>query len=314
MKARLALLGFLALATGVLLMPATIRLASGQLGQALWDLGHLVIGIGLAMTLSYQRELKVLRPGALWWRVLIVITLLAAGFEGLQSFLQRSPSLQDVLVTVSGAVLFLWWHAGLPCRHRWRLPVATLTGGALLAVFYPFFWTIAAALEAHWRFPVLADFESPLFRGQWASGWVVRVPDPEDPSNWMGQLSGSPGPNDRRQWRGVRFADFPQDWRGHAVLALDIYASRPGRLKIRIDDQFFRRLGTYRAEDRVSLSPTLKAGWNRLRYVGDEWQMTPSGRRLDLQAIEQLHFTITQLQPGLWFGIDNVRLQSEDAP
>lgn len=123
--------------------------------DALWDVGH--VGLFLALTAGVLDSVQHYKKAS--WKFLVALIAsalgLAAAIELLQGFVGRSQSIQDVLLSLGGAVIALAWN----CQLRWSKGFAVSTALVCIA-------PTAASLIDEWsarrQFPVLAEFISPL--------------------------------------------------------------------------------------------------------------------------------------------------------
>lgn len=180
-----------------------------------------------------------------------VVAAVATVFVGLaielvQSVTGRSMSLVDLALDASGAGLAVCWTR----RRAW--PATALAAVLALCLVVPLWhlwpaWNLIAAERlATRRFPLLADFESPVERVNWHSnhhGRLRRVPRAE--GGHALDITGAPP----EVYPGASLNGFPRDWTGHGRLEWDarVVNADSVRFIVRLDDFAARRDGAWLA-------------------------------------------------------------------
>ncbi len=170
-----------------------------------------------------------------WWKpylkALGIVLVCGAGTEFAQSFLNRSPSLQDVARDVTGASAIL---AIALLVRRWTLirpslvvGVAVFATASSLAATMPMVWCITAYANRALLFPTIWEYRSPL------DMYFVKV--------WTGAVSGvdlpselATGPNERaievsfsHETSNIALYEPSPDWRAHTRLSLTLTNPNP---------------------------------------------------------------------------------------
>ena len=235
----------------------------------------------------------------------IAAAAMAAATEIIQPHTGRGGSFIDFINGVLGIALAVAVCGGWG-RGSGRLRALLIGGAALLFALI--------ALRPAWRefrgivwrarhFPLLGDFESadefriwrvseiegdlPGAAGARSSAWATR-------GAYSMAVDIGPG-----SWPGVRLLAGGQDWRGYAVLALDV--ENPGdtfTLAVRIDDTTSRDHAT-----RYNAALAITPGLSRIRIPLAET------RPLDLAHISRLVLFLDHPAAPRQFRIDHVRLE-----
>ncbi|MFP4453726.1 MAG: VanZ family protein, partial [Desulfobacterales bacterium] len=149
---------------------------SGHVGQTgtrlaieIWITGHiLVFFLGCYLFYSFNPGFKN-RPASSQILLVLLATLAASlAIEGAQALIPgRYPAVRDMAGNFAGCLLYLSFIHRRPSVKLLPLHAATIALTAVL--LYPVFISIADRAVANTRFPVLADFETPMektrFRG-----------------------------------------------------------------------------------------------------------------------------------------------------
>ena len=282
----------------VLLLPVGSGQIRGLFWSAIWDLGHVGLGMGFAWALLRLPRVAALPVSGRWLFALLACAALAAAFEALQWQFGRLASVKDVLSTLAGTLLWL-----LLCCRPWpvagrRRYLVTLFLVLLLAVpVSPLAWALYVHARAAANFPVLADFSSLASLGQWRDEQVRRVGHPTDPAAHALFVGIPAVPTGKRTGRNVvvHFDGFPADWSGYDDLLLEIHATAEVRVQLSLADEAYRRRRTYDRSDRFGATLDLRPGINHFRFSDRSWLQTPGGRRMDDRDIRQMVFMVRAL-------------------
>lgn len=305
----------------ILLLPVAMGgVVSGLFGYAIWDMGHLVLGGGLALVLAQLRGLRAVSRSRQWAVIVIATLLLALAFELLQLLVGRSSSAKDVVSTGAGALLWLcmaqrpWPFHGTAKRLLTALLVASL-----LVPLGPLCWALYVRLSAANSFPVLADFASPAYRGQWNADdllYLQRIESPADPNSQALQITLDDSRFERRdaaRYQIVRFTEFPSDWSDYDYLELSLHAEESLAVILIVADLEYQMKRTYDRSNRFAMTLDLKPGANYFRLQNKAWLVTSGGRVMDSRQIRQMHFVVkTMPDSGRQFVVNSIALSRQD--
>lgn len=275
------------------------------------DVGHVLgfaaLGYVLLRGLSSRRGTA---AGAPALRTYVLAAGLAVGFgllaEGLQISFHRDASWGDVGRDACGVA------AALLAGYAGRLPRAGRAAALLAAVLIVVGTTfgparrVAARIAIQRRFPVLADFDSPLdlVLVKTYSADISEVPAPP---SWgvPGQVAlvRTPG---RTSYEAVSFLGLPRDWSAYTALTFRVAAAQPESLRLvvsindaaqesRFPDRFLRRFKT------DSTPRTIRIPLDDLRGGRD-------GKPMDLTRIADVTFIVTRRAPSAFY-IDRIALK-----
>jgi VanZ family protein len=130
--------------------------AASPLFHVLWDCGHIVFFALLALLLVQHFSLSSWRG---WLLFTLLVFVLGGAIEVVQSHTGRNGSWQDLLRDLTGTWLGLFL---IRSKQPWVYAGRLLAVGVLSVNLYWVGLTGAGFWYAHYEFPVLADFESPL--------------------------------------------------------------------------------------------------------------------------------------------------------
>lgn len=282
--------GFLILAlmsTTVILLGVSLP-GSNRLIFSVQDSGHFLIFTPLTMIALWtyrKRQIKTLG--------LIMLLLLLFGIliEGIQSFVDRDPSLYDVLmdllgITAGGVLFGAFIRRTLPPRFS----ILTVLILALAAFSQPLYWFWVYQARSV-QFPRLFDpdtlFSRALIKGN--QGGELRHIDL--PPEWS--LDADPDIHScvyvsllKGAWPGVDMQEPVADWRGYESLQVSIYSdqSKDLPLVLRVHDQRHNR----KFDDRYNRRLLIRPGYNRFSLPLSEIALAPKTRRMDLGAISDV--------------------------
>ncbi len=244
------------------------------------------------------------RSGSRPWRHALLglgfVLLLAVGTEGIQKFTPRDSDpfdfARDLLgIAVGAAAAALPMARGLARRAMLTIVVVVGTVTALSPVA-----TTLRALELRRdRFPVLHEFEETWERRFLVVRGAALRFEPEG----HGRLTLSEG-----NYPALIVREFPADWTGYEHLCFRIAGEGevPTHVVVRVDD--VRHDGTY--DDRFQQRIRVGAGWTDVAIPLSAIRAGPSGRDLDLAAVETLVLFGTPSTPRpLAVRVDALRLE-----
>ncbi|MCC7463310.1 MAG: VanZ family protein [Gammaproteobacteria bacterium] len=237
-----------------------------------------------------------LQPGAMTAlrlaRAVAAALLLGATVEVIQFTIGRDASWADIGRDACGALAaaawLLWRDAPAARRRARRLALLSLCA-ALLIGFWPLIECARAYRHRQERFPLIADFSSPL------DLYFLR---PVYPPFERGCLPGAmAGTSCRRwavyaaytpaTWAGPVFEELLPDWRGRHALCIEV--SNPNAaaftLVVALQD---RAYSGQRSDRYTGLWPVAAQATRRLCLPLAGIRITPGGRALDLAHIARL--------------------------
>lgn len=303
----------------ILLITATVLLfwggpdyESARSYKHFWDLGH-IIYFALAAYLLSGWHLIARQSLALQWLVILLFTLMAGLLvELVQYGVQRSPEAADVVRDMTGSVLLLSFGPAsmLIGSRRWKILLRGTVMALLLLQLAPLAASLLDEAIACARFPVLADFETPLEKGRWRGGEKLVIE--QLPAEAGGAALRVPFSTARYSGAGLFY--FPGDWTRFEVLEMHVYNPdrEPLWVTVRIHDRQHTQ-GERRYEDRFNRRIQLAAGWNRLEFDLDDVAAAPAGRRLDLGQVRGLGIFTTALPSPRLVYLDDIRLRHRQA-
>jgi VanZ family protein len=261
-----------------------------RFAHALQKLAHPVtFGIVALLFLTLLRPRTPRRFGC--YVVAFALTVLCgAGTEVAQAFVNRDPSLLDVLRDASGAATALAGFAALVPgadaggRRGWRVMGALLAFVGFAIMVVPLSITLAAYARRDLRFPRLLEACSPLDRFflDYGSADVSVVPS-------MGPTASRCGSALRVQfgtapYSGIMLEEPYPDWRTAQSLVLDL--RNPGAFDLPLAVRVHDRAHNFKFKDRFNREFTLRAH-ERLEIAIPiaEIEHAPAGRLMDLSRI-----------------------------
>lgn len=283
----------------------------------LFDIGHVagfaVLGYVLVRLLQSRQALAASRaaaPGALPARAApyVAAAAIALGLgtaaEAVQMVGPRDASWDDVLRDASGVAAGLLAAFAFGARDLARR-AAAIAAAALVALggaADPGL-TLLARVGASMRFPVLADFESPLELRlvRTESARVDRVPAP---AGWpeTGRVARIET-RGRERFEGVWFR-APRDWTGYDTLAFTIAADEPADVRLQIGDA----TRDFRYGDRFDRSLAIGTEPIAVRIPLADVEAAPRDGTLDVSRIENLILFMVN-SPARVLYLDRLRLE-----
>ena len=300
-------LPLLALLLATVFLPALPATAYWQ--RVLQDAGHGVVFTGIAIVLLAGR-----RSGRDYAQALGIAVALGLLTELLQFYLpDRNVSAQDVLHDAAGAVLGRAIVALVERRGAADgriVPYAITCALAALAVLA---WEplrcARVYAERSRSFPTLAPMGT-LADAQFVAGRKATVSHAPLPKAWRRpgegsalRLSYEPGARPA-----LELTEAAPDWRGHAVLALDVTnpADAPADFILRVLD----RRHDWTHEDRLNLPVTIPPATRAtVRVSMAALADAPRHREMDLAAIANVMLFATRPLPGEAFYVSRVWLE-----
>ncbi len=266
-----------------------------------WEQGHWLF---FACLLFWVQGRWPLREPRQWLVLTLLVLVLSAVIEGLQTLVGRQATWQDILLNMTGTWLGLFWGQRAT-RWVWL--------GRLVSLLLVF-WSLQSVVQlslAEYRqlrqFPVLSDFESRWDLPFW-EGSVLRIREPVDQGEYS--LAVRLLSTQKNPYAGAHLTRLVSDWRGYQALRLSIF--NPGtemlRMTLRINDTAHDRsegLFSDRYNGRLMVEP----GWNHYRIPLADIANAPENRTMNLARVNRLLIFATGVIEPRWIYLDNLRLE-----
>ncbi len=238
-----------------------------------------------------------------------VLLVLGATCEVLQGFVERTPSVSDVVANGCGLIAGSFW-----CLSRQRIARAGRIGlsivvaGLLSAASWSPILELYDCYLQHQNFPLLASFERPRELHAWyaheatisqSTTWSTR----DSASMRVQGSAGTKHPGARFQWP-------IGNWDESTALEMDVInpGEKPLTLRISIADKLHAASG-HAATDRFGTSVELPSEKQvHIRIELADVQNAPASRRMDMTRIESLNLFVVRPEADVVFMVDNVRL------
>jgi VanZ family protein len=264
------------------------------------------------IALIYLKLAPTTSGGADWWKPYVVaigvVLVCGSGTEIAQSFLNRDPSLEDVLRDLNGgtaslaAALFV--QRRIRMHPRLRACVVLLATAASFTALAPLLWCVSAYANRDLAFPIIWAYRSPL------DMYFVRV--------WTGDVSGvdlptewAVRPNEKaievdldHETPSIALYESYPDWRGYGTLSLDITNPnpRPLNLIVRVNSESHDWF-----DYRFTLKPRARST-TRIRL--DEIRTEQTGGELDLRNVRGTGIGALETMAGGRFYVNRISLES----
>ena len=271
----------------------------------------LVAGLFDPSCIGFPKSLQRILPLGTGRLIVLVSVLLVLGAtcEVLQGFVERSPSVSDVVANGCGLVAGLFW-----CLSRQRIARAGRMGlsmvvaGLLSAASWSPTLELYDCYLQHQDFPLLASFERPRELHAWNPHEAII----DQSTTWSTQGSAS------MRVQGCAGTRYPganlQGPIGNLdeSIALEMDVINPGEkpltLRISIADKLHAASG-HAATDRFGTSVELPSEKQvHIRIELADVQNAPASRRMDMTRIESLNLFVVRPEADVVFMVDNVRL------
>ncbi|MEJ7590469.1 MAG: hypothetical protein WKF77_02900 [Planctomycetaceae bacterium] len=238
-----------------------------------------------------------------------VLLVLGMTCEVLQGFVERSPSVSDVVANGCGLAAGLFWCLSRQRMARaGRIGLSMVVAGLLsVASWSPILELYDCYLQRQ-DFPLLASFERPTELHTWFAHEAII----SQSTLWSTQgaasmrvqgAAGTKYPGANLQWP-------VNNWDEFAALEMDVFnpGNKPLTLRISITDKLHAAFG-HAATDRYGTSvelPSDKQVHIRIDLV--DVQNAPASRRMDMTQIESLNLFVVRPETDFVCMVDNVRL------
>lgn len=276
--------------------------------HAAWQLGHMLLFfLWMLLALLHLQGFRQQRFG---WQLVIGLSttlLLATAIEILQYLIGRDADMQDVVLSLAGSFCALVFAS--PARRmlqrRW-VRLWLLSGAVvLLLALTPLLLAIVDETQAQARFPLMADFSSPLEIERWEGLEDMAI---------VAGVAGNAGyalrvPFTTERYSTVRLKYFPGDWRGYRFLEITAYVPDPKPLPVtvRIHDRQHESSGMVYA-DRYTQNYVLQPGGNTIRIPLAQVHLAPRQRVMDLGQIQEVMLFAMNLPQERIIYLERLRL------
>lgn len=273
---------------------------SGPLFRAVWDLGHIVF---FALLLLVIQRKHPLHKWYWWLLVTLVVLIVGASIEYLQTKVGRDGNWSDVLGNLTGAWLGLFWFQR-PTRWVWIGRIL-----ACLLLMRPLMIVANLALlqyQVAQKFPLISSFEQASELTRW-DGRLQRSTEHISEGSYSAQVSLG-----KRKYSKAALRKFFGDWRQHQYLAFDIYNpdAHPLSMSLRVHDaQHEQGSKAYQNNDRFNAPLMVEPGWNKFRVALKDIQHAPEGREMEMDLIRGVEIFTGPQDPPRVIYLDNLRLQ-----
>ena len=273
----------------------------------LWNAAHLLLFAALAFATlrGFHASARRLPLWQLIIIALLVSAVLGGAIEYWQGKLDREASLQDWMLDMAGAALGCAVYFIAAHQPAWRAHASTheksllgVVGLAVVASCTPLWLALADEVTAHYQFPVLADFNSPLESTRFQADIDSRL------ENGELQVFFHPAGYANINWK-----FFPRNWSNYSRLVIELRnpESASVSLSCRIHDAAHETY--YRYDDRFSRNYMLPPGDNALRIDLREVASAPVSRTIDMRAIASMHCFTHQLSTPVTLVFTQIRLE-----
>jgi VanZ family protein len=187
-----------------------------------------------AIALIFLKLVAVTNEGD-WWKryvgAFLVVIACGVGTEIAQSWLDRNPSLQDVIRDAVGGTASL---AIALLVQRWirmsrtvRALFVLLATAATFAAVMPLAWCVSAYANRDLLFPIILEYRSPLDM-YFVKVWTGDVPGVNLPTEWTARRDEKAIEVNLEFWKpGIRLFETYPDWRGYNTLLVDVTNPNP---------------------------------------------------------------------------------------
>ncbi|MCF8095223.1 MAG: CIA30 family protein [Desulfobacteraceae bacterium] len=275
----------------------------------IWITGHILIFfLGAYLFYSFTPGFKN-RPTAAQILFLLLAALAASlAIEAIQTFIPgRYFTIRDMAANITGVLLYLSFiHRRISLK---LLPLHASAIALTAVLLYPVFVSAADRVIADARFPVLADFETPLektrFRGNRS---LLKI---SDKYAFQGKRSLRMDFT-TRLYSTHSLSYIPGNWKGYAHLKAAVYnpGQKPVKLHIRIEDTQHARSENQQYTDRYNSSFDLPPGkWEKIRIPLKEIKNAPKNRKMEMEQISSIMLFVARQPEPLTLYIDDIRLE-----
>ena len=293
---------------------------TGRYWSELFNLAHapsfllaflLVAGLFDPSCIGFPKSWHRIMPLGAGRLIVLVCVLLVLGIacEALQRFVERSPSVSDVMANGCGVVAGLFWCLSRQSAGRAnRTGLSLFAAGLLIAAIWSPIFELHECYLQHQEFPLLASFERPRELNTWSAREAII--DQSTIWSTMGSASmcvrGAAG----TEYPGAKLQRPINTWDASTALEMDVFnpGDKPLTLRISIADKQHAASG-HATTDRFGTSVELPSKKHiHVRIELADVRNAPASRRMDLTQIELLNLFIVRPETDIVFMVDSVRL------
>ncbi len=275
--------------------------------KAAWDLGHILFFALATIFVILLARQRGIRTG---WHFVLVLVALGGSCGILIEVAQfatggRSVDFWDVYRDFLGILIGLIFCRILPGSIRLRRIFLFVCGLLLFFSAGPLAAALVDEYLAGRQFPVLADFETPFEENRFVpAGHVQR--------SATYARSGRHSLHVRlttATYSGVSLFYFPHNWGGYEQLHFSVYNPSRDKLMLhcRIHDIWHKDHGML-YKDRFHQAFHLEQGWNDCRISLASVRQAPSGREMDMKAIESFALFVVRQDRSRVLYLDHIFL------
>lgn len=308
MHKQIGLIGAVIILLLLLVVPVDVDSLS-RLAKCIVDLLHFPLG-ALMMLLGYLLlPAKVSRAMRLMLAlVFVVVSLLCVEF--IQGYTGREFSWIDMGYACLGALVSGYVIIGITYNGKGVCVVAfcSICLFVLVALF-PVYRVLLDQHRIRASYPLLAGFESTFELSRWHADSCSLLQS--EVYSTEGYYAGKIVIDDEfEEYPGVFMDSLLTDWSKSYAVAFDAYWEpiTPAKIWIRLDD--LEQMPEY--SQRVQVMVVLTQGMNHIQIKRNEYEKTPSGRKMDLSRIARFGLFFEKAESGDTLYIDNLRLIEKD--
>ncbi|MDW7774689.1 MAG: VanZ family protein [Desulfobulbaceae bacterium] len=274
-----------------------------------WNIGHIIFFAAATylIVVHFQASLSTKSFGFQFFWMLFFVLFSGIAIEIAQYGTDRLPDPDDLLRNVIGSFTGLFFFS--PSRKMIGKSLLRILQFLVLILLVLEVLPLAAALvdeaDQKRKFPVLADFESPLEITRWSgSAEIEIVPDAQGSLNHYLKIKLGTS-----EYSGVFLKFFPHEWSEFRKLTFTIFNPAPDSfyLTCRIHDRQ-HALGRQEHSDRFNRSYLLEPGMNTLTIALEDILHAPEARTMNVDEISSVGFFVTrQTKPRIIY-LDDLKL------
>lgn len=275
----------------------------GLLVNELWNTGHLL----LFGTFSYLlQQTSLLKKRQLLFQFAFISTLtaiLSISIEFIQAHVGRDFSYIDMMRNFLGAYTVLFACHAIKRSARQRMLFFSLSAISALLGLTSLILAATDAAIIQYKFPIIADFETPFELDRWETSSSVITLDKRNANNAM-NIQLLPG-----KYPGVTLKEMPHDWHTFNFFEMQINNGSADtlNLELKIYDGEHIQNG-YHYHDRFNYEFTAAPGMNQLRIPVSEIRDAPETRKMNLRNIDSVSLFTVNLKHKSMITLDDIQL------
>ncbi|MEM7393067.1 MAG: hypothetical protein AAF492_12050 [Verrucomicrobiota bacterium] len=254
-------------------------------------------------------EIPRLKPSRTWIVSLVIMLILVAVVEFLQTWVGRSYSLLAPVMSICGVLLAGLWAVGtIPTPEK--LTRIRRETGLLLLVFLvaPIFIHLLEGWKANRRFPLVASFESSAELWRWKTRHcdIKRTRKHAAEGRYALRITTSAS----SLYQEVVLEELPKTWNLAGPLYIDFFNPQSDDLRVifRMDAPRSPESAATRFQREYALPP----GATRVQLTKADLSLSPGGFFFDVDDVIRLAFQLTSTPPGTQLYIDQIRFSLDD--